>query len=62
MVNFIVGAMIVALVAMAVAYIVKAKKQGAKCIGCSAAGACAHANAGGCACGAGAGGCHAESH
>ena len=62
MVNFIVGAIIVALVAMAVAYIVKAKKQGAKCIGCSAAGACAHALAGGCACGAGAGGCHAESH
>jgi hypothetical protein len=62
MVNFIVGAIIVALVAMAVAYIVKAKKQGAKCIGCSAAGACAHAHAGGCACGAGAGGCHAESH
>ena len=62
MVNFIVGAIIVALVAMAVAYIVKAKKQGAKCIGCSAAGACAHAHAGGCACGAGAGGCHAASH
>ena len=62
MVDFIVGAIIVALVAMAVAYIVKAKKQGAKCIGCSAAGACAHAHAGGCACGAGAGGCHAESH
>ena len=62
MVNFIVGAIIVALVAMAVAYIVKAKKQGAKCIGCSAAGACAHAHAGGCACGAGAGGCHTESH
>ena len=62
MVNFIVGAIIVALVAMAVAYIVKAKKQGAKCIGCSAAGACAHAHAGGCACGAGAGGCHIESH
>ena len=62
MVNFIVGAIIVALVAMAVAYIVKAKKQGAKCIGCSAAGACAHAHAGGCACGVGAGACHAESH
>ncbi|MBR5791776.1 MAG: FeoB-associated Cys-rich membrane protein [Ruminiclostridium sp.] len=58
MVDFIVGAIIVALVAMAVTYIVRAKKRGAKCIGCSAAGACAHACAGGCTCGTGS--CHAE--
>ena len=61
MVDFIVGAIIVALVAMAVTYIVKAKKNGAKCIGCSAAGTCAHANAGGCACGAGVGNCQVDS-
>ena len=51
MIDFIVGAVILALVASAIAYIVKEKKKGVKCIGCSAAGTCAHANAGGCACG-----------
>ncbi len=61
MVNFIVGAVILALVASAIAYIVKEKKKGVKCIGCSAAGTCAHANAGGCACGAGAGSCQPDS-
>ena len=60
MVNYIVGAIIAALVVSAIAYIVKEKKKGVKCIGCSAAATCAHAKAGGCACGTGS--CHAETN
>lgn len=61
MINYIVGAIIAVLVISAIAYIVKEKKKGVKCIGCSSAGTCAHANAGGCACGAGGTSCQVES-
>ena len=59
MVNLIAVAVIAVIVGAAAGYVYKEKKRGAKCIGCSAAGACAHANAGGCTCGTGS--CHAES-
>lgn len=51
MVDFIIIAILVILVGAAVAYIVKAKKSGVKCIGCSAAGGCSHNNNSGCGCG-----------
>lgn len=55
--SFIVGLIIVAIVGAAVAYIIKEKKKGVKCIGCPSAGACASAKKcsaeGGC-------GCHAD--
>ncbi len=41
---------IVAIVGGAIAYIVKAKKSGVKCIGCPAAGNCASAKNGNCVC------------
>ena len=53
MVDFIVVAILVAVIGSAVGYIVKEKKRGAKCIGCSAckSGGCC-AKEGGC------GSCH----
>lgn len=42
MADFIIVAVLLALVGAAVRYIVKAKKSGAKCIGCPASGECAH--------------------
>ena len=50
MADFIVILIIAAAVFVAVAYIVKAKKSGAKCIGCSSAGTCASKGRGGCSC------------
>lgn len=44
--NFIVGLIIVVIIGAAIAYIVKEKKKGAKCIGCPMAGACASKNNG----------------
>lgn len=40
-VNIIAGAIIVAVMAAAIAHIVKAKKRGVKCIGCPESGCCA---------------------
>ena len=40
MINVIVGLIIAAMLAAAVAYIVRAKKKGVKCIGCPAAETC----------------------
>ena len=58
--SFIVGLIIVAIVGAAVAYIIKEKKKGVKCIGCPMAGTCASKNKGslegGCSCGS----CHSE--
>ena len=45
--NFIIGAIIVLIIAAAVVYIIKAKKSGAKCIGCPSGGQCSN---GGCGC------------
>lgn len=44
---------LVVIIGAAVAYIVKAKKNGAKCIGCPAGGTCGHKSKGdsGCGCG-----------
>ena len=42
MTDLIVVAIILLIVGIAVTYIVKEKKKGVKCIGCPAAGACAH--------------------
>lgn len=40
MTNFIVILIVIAIVSAAVAYIVREKKRGVKCIGCPAAGTC----------------------
>lgn len=60
--NAIIIVVLVAIIGGAVAYIVKAKRSGVKCIGCSAGGQCAHKNGkasdGGCGCGCG---CSGES-
>jgi len=41
---------IIACVAAAIAYIVKEKKKGIKCIGCPESGTCPYSSAGGCHC------------
>lgn len=46
--NIIIGIVILAIVALAVRYIYKAKKSGKKCIGCPDGGSC---SAGSCGCG-----------
>ena len=49
MANLVVGAIVVAAVGAAVAYIVKEKKRGVTCIGCPHAGECAKKHSpGGC--------------
>lgn len=62
MINVIVTIVILVVLGAAVRYIVKAKKRGVKCIGCSAAGSCTQ---GGCAQGSWeeptCGGCSCES-
>lgn len=40
MINVIIALVIVAIIGAAIAYIVGAKKKGAKCIGCPASGEC----------------------
>lgn len=40
MANFIAGLIVLVCVGAAIAYIVKSKKKGVKCIGCPAAGQC----------------------
>ncbi len=53
MTDFIVVGIIFVIVGAAVVYLVKAKKSGAKCIGCPAGGNCSGKNAehSGCTCG-----------
>ncbi|MBE5922495.1 MAG: FeoB-associated Cys-rich membrane protein [Lachnospiraceae bacterium] len=63
--NFVIIAILAVILGAAIIYIVKAKKRGVKCIGCSAGGACHCASKpktehdaccdGGCGCG-----CHAD--
>ena len=48
MADMITLAIVLLIVAAAVAYIVKEKKKGTVCIGCSSAGSCPHAKNGGC--------------
>ena len=42
MADIIVGVILILLIGGAVAYIVKEKKKGTKCIGCPAGGSCPH--------------------
>lgn len=51
MADFILVVVILLIVGAAVAYIVKEKKKGTKCIGCPAAATCPSANAGKCSSG-----------
>lgn len=65
MVDFMIVAVLLIIVGAAVIYIVKAKKSGAKCIGCPAGGTCPHSGKtsgkGGCGCqGESTCGCHAD--
>ena len=55
MADFIIAIVLLLIIGAALAYIIKEKKRGTRCIGCPAGGSCSHA-AGGC------GGCngHAE--
>lgn len=57
MVNFILAAVLLALVGAAVRYVVKAKKSGAVCIGCPGDGGCSENpdTGSGCCCGCRAG-------
>lgn len=55
MANLLVAGILLLAVGVAVAYIVKAKKSGTKCIGCPSGGCCSEK--GGCH-----GGCDCESH
>lgn len=57
MVNLIVVIVLIAILGAAVIYIVKEKKRGVKCIGCPAAGTCAHSQGSGCG---GCSSCHAD--
>lgn len=65
MTNFIIVAIVLAVIGSAVMYIIKEKKRGVKCIGCPAGVECAHGHGGCNGCG-GSGeckgdcGCHTE--
>ena len=50
--TFIVAAILVVILGLAVRYIYMAKKSGAKCIGCPEGG-CSSGSCGGCSCGCG---------
>lgn len=52
MTNLIIIAVVLIILAAAISYIVKAKRQGVKCIGCPVAGTCSHGGSGeeGCSC------------
>lgn len=54
--NFIIAAIVLIIIGAAVAYIVKEKKRGVKCIGCPAGASCA----GKCSSQTGCSGCHAD--
>lgn len=53
MANIVVAGILLAVIGASIAYIVKEKKRGTKCIGCPAAGKCSGHSNGGC----GQGGC-----
>ncbi len=46
--NIVLAVIITAIVAVALAYIIRAKKKGQKCIGCPDSKTCPHAKNGGC--------------
>ena len=47
MINIVIGLIIAVILGVAIVYIVRAKKKGAKCIGCPAADVCCTAKKGG---------------
>lgn len=51
--SFIVAGIVIVIIGASIAYIIKEKKRGAKCIGCPAAGKCSGLSNGnfGCGCG-----------
>ena len=51
MTDFILIIVLAVILGASVAYIVKAKKSGAKCIGCPVEGGCPHKQGNGCSCG-----------
>ena len=51
MADFIIAAIVILIVGGAIAYIVKAKKSGAKCIGCPSGGCCSEKKGETCNCG-----------
>ena len=55
MIDLIIIAVVLVIIAAAITYIVKAKKSGVKCIGCSSSKQCSHNCDGGCN---GCSGCH----
>lgn len=61
MADLIILAIVALIIGVAVAYIVKAKKSGVKCIGCPHGGTCGKCASGGCGCdGCGGCGCQKE--
>jgi hypothetical protein len=50
LVNIVATLVVVAILGGAVAYIIKSKKSGVKCIGCPSGGCCPSAKNGGCGC------------
>lgn len=50
MLDFIIIAIVLAIVGVALGYIIKAKKSGVKCIGCSVGSSCGHHCDGKCHC------------
>lgn len=46
--NFIIGGILIIIISVAIAYIVKEKKKGVKCIGCPMANECAKKKNNGC--------------
>lgn len=59
MTDLIVIAILVVIIGLAARYVIKAKKSGAKCIGCPAGG-CSCSSDESCGCGCGCGGCHVD--
>jgi len=53
MTNLIAGAVLLLIVGAAVAYMLRAKRSGVRCIGCPSGRTCPHARSGGCSCSAG---------
>jgi len=52
MTNFLLAAVIIAIIGGAIAYIIKEKKRGVRCIGCPSAGQCSrkHCEGSSCSC------------
>ena len=51
MIDIVLGLLVAVILGLAIRYIVKAKKSGVKCIGCSVEGGCGQKKSGGCGCG-----------